>query len=110
MNGHLGTISALVFSSDGKFIVSGSNDKTIKIWNLEEKNEEFSLDGHSGSVQSVSFSPDCKFLASGSTDKTIKIWNFEERKEELTLMATHILFGQLLFHQMVNSLQVVLVI
>jgi WD40 repeat protein len=60
---------------DGKKIISGSYDKTIRIWNIEALKEEDILEGHSDSVSSVSISPDGKKLISGSYDKTIRIWD-----------------------------------
>ena len=73
LSGHLGSVESVCFSPDGKFIASGSNDNTIKIWNLKEQKEMFTLSGHSGSVESVCFSPDGKLIASGSEDKTITV-------------------------------------
>ena len=71
---HSDSVNSVGFSKDGKFLASGSRDKTIKFWNLEEKREEFSLAGHSDWVTSVAFSKDGKFLAIGSYDKNINIW------------------------------------
>src|SRR5436853_198692 len=68
-------LSALPFSPDGKHIVSGSDDKTIKLWD-DETGEilQSPLVGHEGSVLSVAFSPDGKQIVSGSNDKTIRLW------------------------------------
>ena len=58
-------------------MASGSDDKTIKLWNLESGAQIKELKGHSYYVYSVTFSLDGKTLVSGSWDKTIKIWNLE---------------------------------
>ncbi|MCU0516728.1 MAG: hypothetical protein MUC60_07630 [Oscillatoria sp. Prado101] len=58
----------------GKTLVSGSNDKTIKIWNLDTGTLQNTLTGHTDTVYSVAISPDGKTLVSGSNDHTIKIW------------------------------------
>ncbi|CAP61094.1 uncharacterized protein PODANS_3_640, partial [Podospora anserina S mat+] len=73
------------FSPDSKWIASGSDDHTIKIWNLETGSCQQTLEGHSDSVRSVVFSPDSKWIASGSGDRTIKIWNLETGSCQQTL-------------------------
>jgi WD40 repeat protein len=67
------------FSPDGKTLATGSEDKTIKLWNLEKEKENDirTLRGHTDIVLSVSFSPDGKTLASGSGDRTVKLWNLD---------------------------------
>ena len=74
-----------MISKDGKYLYSASYDQTIKIWNVKESKESFTLAGHSSCVNSIAISQDGKYLASGSSDQTIKIWNLEEKREEFTL-------------------------
>ena len=67
-------VSSVAFSPDGKVIASGSNDSTIKLWEVMTGRELRTLSGHSHSVSSVAFSPDGTVIASGSEDRTIKLW------------------------------------
>ncbi|MDB9475593.1 TIR domain-containing protein, partial [Dolichospermum circinale] len=78
--GHSGTIFSVSVSPDGRTLASGSQDKTIKLWNLDTGKEIRTLSGHSNFVYSVSFSPDGRTLASGGGDNTIKLWNLDTGK------------------------------
>ncbi len=85
LEGHDNLVTSVNFSPDGKTLVSGSWDGTIKLWNVETGKEIRTLKGHDGYVLSVNFSPDGKTLVSGSDDNTIKLWNVETGKEIRTL-------------------------
>ena len=75
LKGHSGLVYSVSFSPDGKRIVSGSNDRTLKVWDAQTGQETLTLKGHSRSVNCVSFSPDGKRIVSGSFDKTLKVWD-----------------------------------
>ena len=55
--GHTRAISALVMSSDGKLLISGSLDKTIRVWNLSTGREVHTLIGHTSGVEHLVMSP-----------------------------------------------------
>jgi WD40 repeat protein/energy-coupling factor transporter ATP-binding protein EcfA2 len=74
LEGHTGAINSISFRRDGKYIASGSDDKSIILWDLKNGNS-ITLKGHSNKVKSVSYSPDGNRVASGSDDQTIKIWD-----------------------------------
>lgn len=73
--GHSDRIRSLCLSPDGKILVSGCADKSIKLWDLDSMRELRTLSGHSGAVSSVSISPDGKLLASASIEDGVKIWD-----------------------------------
>ena len=75
--GHSKSISSIAISPDGKNIVSGSIDKTIKVWDFKTGECLNSLEGHSDCVRSIAISPDGKNIVSGSDDTTIKVWDFK---------------------------------
>ncbi|BAY24095.1 serine/threonine protein kinase with WD-40 repeats [Calothrix sp. NIES-2100] len=85
LKGHSSDVNSVAFAADGITLASGSDDNTIKLWNLATKKEIQTLKGHSQWIWTVAFSPDGKTLASGSADKNIKLWNISTGEEILTL-------------------------
>jgi WD40 repeat protein len=68
-------VSSAAFSPDGKQVVSGSVDKTIRVWDGRTGEMQQVLKGHSNWVTSVAFSPDGKQVVSRSGDKTVRVWD-----------------------------------
>jgi len=85
LTGHSDRVRSVVYSPDGRYLASGSNDNTIKIWEVATGKELRTLTGHSGWVSSVVYSPDGRYLASEIGDDTIKIWEVATGKELRTL-------------------------
>ncbi|WP_392531478.1 WD40 repeat domain-containing protein [Nostoc sp. C117] len=75
--GHSHIVGSLAISADGKLLVSGSWDQTIKIWQLETGELLHTLKGHRDRVYAIALSPDAQIIASGSADKTIKLWHLQ---------------------------------
>ena len=73
MKGHTNYVRTVAVTRDNKYIISGSEDKTIRIWNLLEKRQETVLQGHLNGVDSVAVTSDNKYIVSGSFDNTIRI-------------------------------------
>ncbi len=78
---HSESVNSVAVTPDEQFVISGSDDKTIKIWKLP-KNKNITditlvrtLTGHTDVVDGVAIAPNGQILASGSWDGTIKIWN-----------------------------------
>ena len=75
LSGHSSIVKCLAFSSDGTSLVSGSYDKTVKLWDVQTGGVVKTFHGHTHNVCSVSISADSTMIASGSDDKTICLWN-----------------------------------
>jgi WD40 repeat protein len=83
LKGHTEPVRSVAFSPDGKTVASGSEDRTIKLWEVATGKERATLKGHIEEVSSVAFSPDGKTLASGGKD--IELWDVATGKERATL-------------------------
>eukprot|EP00449_Zooxanthella_nutricula_P019879 CAMPEP_0198531694 /NCGR_PEP_ID=MMETSP1462-20131121/28140_1 /TAXON_ID=1333877 /ORGANISM="Brandtodinium nutriculum, Strain RCC3387" /LENGTH=134 /DNA_ID=CAMNT_0044261589 /DNA_START=1 /DNA_END=401 /DNA_ORIENTATION=+ len=75
LTGHCEPVASVVLSSDGQFALSGSWDKTMRLWDLNTGVTVRTFQGHAKDVFSVAFSGDNRQIVSGSRDKTIKLWN-----------------------------------
>ncbi|KAI0896280.1 vegetative incompatibility protein HET-E-1 [Annulohypoxylon nitens] len=85
LKGHSNTITRIVISPDGRWIASGSQDATIKIW--LGKNMHQKLEGHSDRINDLAFSLNSNLVASASADKTLRLWDTS------TGAASHVLKG-----------------
>ena len=75
----------MAFSPDGQRIVTGSYDRTAKVWEAASGQELLTLKGHSARILSVAFSPDGQRIVTGSDDETAKVWEAASGQELLTL-------------------------
>lgn len=76
-------------SVPGNFLVSGSRDKTIKVWEMATGQCVMTLVGHDNWVRGVDFHPSGKFIISVSDDKTIKIWDLQQGRATKTISDAH---------------------
>ncbi len=75
------SVNSVVVMPNGEHILSGVDDNTIRLWEIESGKEIYSFMGHTNSVNSVSVTPNGKYIVSGSRDNTIKLWEMESGKE-----------------------------
>ena len=71
-------VELLVFSPDGKVLVSGFNTGTIQLWDVKTGEKIAALDGHTKGVNTLAFSSDGTMLVSAATDGTILLWDWNE--------------------------------
>jgi WD40 repeat protein len=78
-----GDWQVFTLSADGTLVASGSEDKTIHLWEAATGREVARWQGHDGGVTALLFSKDGQTLFSGSQDGTIKLWNLPFLRKEL---------------------------
>lgn len=77
LKGHGDVIADLAFSPDGNRLISGSADKTGRIWDVRSRKTLHVLKGHTDHIYAVAFSPDGKKAVTGSNDHTLRLWDAE---------------------------------
>ncbi|MCP3956942.1 MAG: TIR domain-containing protein [bacterium] len=74
LTGHKGWVNSVAVSPNGTWAASGSNDDTVRIWDLETGTCRESLEEHTGNVRSVAITPDGKRILSASVDGSVRVW------------------------------------
>ena len=98
---HKHTVRSAAFSPDGKLLLSGADDRAVRLWDVKSGFAGLALEGHSAGIRSVAFSPDGRrvlkghslgvtsvafspnghCLLSGGYDKTVRLWHLETGRE-----------------------------
>ena len=77
--GHSGAVNSVCLSADGKYALSGSSDKMLKLWDVASGRCLETLEGHSESVTAVCLSADGQYALSGSRDWTMRLWDVAKK-------------------------------
>jgi WD40 repeat protein len=84
LSGHEGIVSSVAFSPDGNRLVTGSLDRTARVWDLNDPNAPpLVLAGHANSVNDVAFSPDGTRVVSGAHDQKVRVWDLRTPRAPL---------------------------
>ncbi len=88
LEGHADSVVSVAFSTDGKRVLTGSDDRTVRLWDAEKWKELRPLNGHEGPVKSVLFSSSGSHALTASSDATVRVWNLD-KGEELRKFSKH---------------------
>ena len=75
LTGHTGPVTAVLFTPDGRTIISAGPDSTIKFWDVAARLELFTLRHHRDSVGALALSTDGELLISSSEDGSVRLWH-----------------------------------
>ena len=85
LKGHIGDVRACAFAPDGLALVSGSEDRTLRLWDVHSGVCRGTLLGHTDEVNGCAFSPDGQTIVSASGDMSLKIWDADSGECRTTL-------------------------
>lgn len=81
LTAHEDWVHSVVVSTDGVWMASGADDKTVKIWDMATGECRMTLSGHMENVASVAITPDGKQVLSASFDESVRVWDVASGKE-----------------------------
>ncbi|MEB3358809.1 MAG: WD40 repeat domain-containing serine/threonine-protein kinase [Synechococcales bacterium] len=86
LSGHQAPVNVLALAKDQRTLISGSDDRTIKVWNLVDGQKTQTLSQHESPVGALAVSPDGRLLASGGGDRYIQLWDLNTGEVLQTLL------------------------
>src|SRR5262249_44112253 len=86
LKGHRAGVTCLAFSPDSKTLATGSDDMSVRLWDFENGEDQFTtLQGHVDGISAVGFVSDGSFLVTGSQDGVVKCWDLAAIHEKNVL-------------------------
>jgi hypothetical protein len=87
--GHTAAVTALAATPDGTLAVSGSKDRTLRVWDLETGKLAGVMSGHQAEVRAVAITPDGTLVFSGSNDGSLRLWSRVDTAAVSTVLSQH---------------------
>ena len=81
LNGHSDAVRAIAVSGDGRLVLTGADDRTLRLWDLAATREVGRLVGHRGRITSAALSPDGLLAVSGDRDQSLRLWDVASGRE-----------------------------
>ncbi|OAQ25337.1 WD40 repeat-like protein [Linnemannia elongata AG-77] len=97
LRGHNSKITGVVYSPCSRYLVSGSWDGTVRLWNCETGMVDRILEGHSEGVEAVALSPCGKQVASVYRDRSLRLWDVDTGACTLTLSGLADIFNRIVY-------------
>jgi WD40 repeat protein len=85
-------------------VVSGSDDKTVRVWSLTEKKKVVVYHGHTSFVKKVQVTADDQYLVSGSGDFTVRVWDMKSRNIKAIISAVENIFTEFIVSKKENAI------
>jgi WD40 repeat protein/serine/threonine protein kinase len=85
LRGHESSVFGLAFTADGRSLVSASMDRTLRVWNIANEQEQIRFVGHQGAVRSLALHSPSGLAVSGGSDGMLNFWDIRNPAEPLTL-------------------------
>lgn len=86
LRGHRGSVRCLSYSPEGRYLATGSEDKTVRLWDLAAGGASAATLKHSAGVEALAFVPESQILLTGSSDGTLSVWDLESRRRIASLV------------------------
>jgi WD40 repeat protein len=83
LKGHTNSRLTVAIASDNKYVISGSEDRAVRVWNVDTKTEQAVFKCHSYDLASVAITSNNKFVVSDSVDCTVRIWGLTSEGSSL---------------------------
>ena len=81
--GHSAVVNGLAFTPDSRSVLSGSDDGTLRLWDVERGESLRVMQGYMASLYDVDWSPDGTWLASAGADTVVSLWEVDSRGGEI---------------------------